>query len=81
MGAIAEMRQAISQTMSDAVDYPDREMTDEVQTAAQSVIMDRAEHLFNFNLVLDGAILLAVILSMFPRRPAEPAPDPATGED
>jgi uncharacterized membrane protein len=78
MGAISEMRQAISQTISDPIEDPDWDVTDQVQSAAQSVIMDRSEHLFRFNLVLDGAILLMVIVSMLPGLPVKLAPDPTT---
>jgi hypothetical protein len=81
MGAIGGMRQAISQTMSDPIEDPDWDMTDQVQSVAQSVMMDQSEHWLVFNLGLDGAILLAVILSMLPARPAEPAPDPAVHEE
>jgi uncharacterized membrane protein len=84
MGAIGEMRQAISQTISDPIEDPDSDMIVQVQDVAQSVIMDHSEHWFVFNLGLDGAILLVVILSMLPARPAKPvhpAPDPTTQED
>lgn len=81
MGAIGEMRQAISQTISDPIEDPDWDMIVQVQDVAQSIIMDRSELWFNVNLALDAVILLAVILGMLPARPAKPGPNPATQED